>query len=586
MAVVEPVVDPWLRERWPWADEGSCSLTTTPRIATSFTYLQHCTDLTCQSHVVCRCPAPQRPPGWVWPRPQLTADSGTALPVAGLGMSMAVAPAEATGLTGAVWVHGRHFASYGLLMLSTVGAVLLWDRSAVLVQHFPGPGPSAKPPLIRLTHATNPLSSPSHHPGHMPVLRPDYNSEDTRRPAPNPTAKSNLDPPPLLPSKWWGPDLWSRTFRTGPAAVARSAAQHSVPYVPHTVRIPNLTPLHRAAPNPNHLPLASRTKTPVQSGLAFALFGRSLGWTLRPEPMLSEDVSLLQVLTHAKQSFRRLLVEVSVHIISSLCNQWSGMLSHPIQLQLPVIFDETDQEERVHARHLERADLPLLGKAIDSLAASAQAFGQALLRDVFMNQGNCSLGTIYADAVRANYPSFRQPMLSWRLGRSSHLMQTQAGGGFGLGFQVFCGCKILATAGMGFGGGWSTQNYTVEGGQGGGGGLQAWSMNSGPAPYLSIGGGGGGPLEGHYGWAHDKHQVYISLEHPTMRALSRRISGQMGQCRAGLRVEGGGGGGFGLSASFSNAPNPDVVYGGGYGFQIHSVHFESPSCEEDKHYRV
>lgn len=162
----------------------------------------------------------------------------------------------------------------------------------------------------------------------------------------------------------------------------------------------------------------------------------------------------------------------------------------------------------------------------------------------------------------------------------------ESGSGFGFGVQVYCGCKLLVSTGSGMGGGFTQLSAKlglglggqVEGGLGGGGGLQIFgNQNQDLNPSLKIGGGGGGDLTGCAGSTDFGQKTPVdSIE----KAHQELLKSQIQECPAGsLSVVGGGGGGMGfvvsgLQTNQDPAKNNTGIaaYGGGLNLKFVSAH--------------
>ncbi|CAE7228793.1 unnamed protein product [Symbiodinium necroappetens] len=112
--------------------------------------------------------------------------------------------------------------------------------------------------------------------------------------------------------------------------------------------------------------------------------------------------------------------------------------------------------------------------------------------------------SLYIDAFKEGCGKFAQPLVSWadhtagthKAGSALHKATLHAGFGFGFGFQVWCGCNMLLSSGAGFGQGFSIYpNHEIDGGFGGGGGLEAFQkQGKSNKTAFHVGGGGGGDL--------------------------------------------------------------------------------------------
>ena len=111
--------------------------------------------------------------------------------------------------------------------------------------------------------------------------------------------------------------------------------------------------------------------------------------------------------------------------------------------------------------------------------------------------------SLYVDAFKEGCGKFVEPLLDWanheagthKAGSALHKATLHAGFGFGFGFQVWCGCNMLLSSGAGFGQGFSIYpNHDMDGGFGGGGGLEAYETQESNDTAFHVGGGGGGDL--------------------------------------------------------------------------------------------
>ena len=149
-----------------------------------------------------------------------------------------------------------------------------------------------------------------------------------------------------------------------------------------------------------------------------------------------------------------------------------------------------------------------------------------------------------------------------------------------MGLQVYCGCDLVMTTGLGGGGGWWIDPAAVtRGGFGSGGGLQAYTAGScSPSnntcfPLASAGGGGGGGLFNYNTPCNsgadapsrgDGYENYNSMA--GLRQLGLLTDSLCKNSLQSLLVLGGGGGGTGFGLQDTSI-TPKIVnaFGGGVG---------------------
>jgi len=275
------------------------------------------------------------------------------------------------------------------------------------------------------------------------------------------------------------------------------------------------------------------------------------------------------------------VTETSIVAIKEISHMWG----FPFFVGLiRSISGSTDKDVALEAT-VDKDTCSALGAMVDTFPVSEKAFTSSIVDGVFVNGRSKSLKNIFADTVKSNSPSFHDPMIDWQRDHGSKQfagMTVQTGGGFGFGFQIFCGCQLVLSSGMGWGGGFQSAGHQIQGGQGGGGGIQLWNISSDNITKMraSLGGGGGGALENPYGSQEDPDQ-FVDAAFVRMDDLFSAFSVQIKKCPFGeLSISAGGGGGYGFSANFTDGSSPNITYGGGHGFGAHSINFGriSKSC--------
>lgn len=203
-----------------------------------------------------------------------------------------------------------------------------------------------------------------------------------------------------------------------------------------------------------------------------------------------------------------------------------------------------------------------LAQLIPAKAQQKAAFLSHVLGVVF--RSNVPLDVAYAHVMNGNHAEYTDVFKNHGDQLKGFGKFVESGHGFGFGFQLFCGCKLIFTTGGGFGGGFTADAFVgTQGGLGGGGGSQAFvggleDEGKDDTPALNIGGGGGGSLTGS-GASTDFGQLIPVAS--MQDAHSRLIGPQLKKCPSGmLSVVGGGGAGMGVTVSEGDTV---TAYGGG-----------------------
>ena len=241
--------------------------------------------------------------------------------------------------------------------------------------------------------------------------------------------------------------------------------------------------------------------------------------------------------------------------------------------------------------------LAALRSVFDVWGQTLGDFIDETVSDVFSLVPTNNIAAAYAASYAANMPSYRRRPRAWGGARAKALLAlrgstVQAGAGMGFGLQLYCNCRVLLSTGLGGGGGFTVHinardlraprgrlpgDYEFSGGLGGGGGTQLLVRGSVaarngsaaarngcvPAFDMSIGGGGGGDLDGLDQGASADPDERVPPGLRTTGQLRDMVRRKLATCSF-VTATGGGGGG----AGFTVQGRMNASYGGGVDVSI------------------